>query len=569
MYKLLTTGGAAAGIPLALLINRYLLGNKSTSSAVLSALLGAGAGATGGYGVGKYLEGSQLDDALRNEQVRKKVTDQYDKNVDTIVSYLHEDQDNVKQMNAVAAQIVTDLANSKDLESDVAAKLQLLDKFNIPVEDKQELIRRVLNVAAQLRSANFKLEDGMDTPLFSWLSTDKATGDRLTDKLHTFIRLGKLRLKDAEIANLRRSGAINPGAEVSEKSREYYGGNRLNAIGVELGINPERAKAMMAYNNIAFHLANQFYGDQLGDGITKALSAAGLDRDDLKDPNVIDYLTIRLMPKDMRRNIPVIHRITATQRAKASNGWSYELDNLMMQDPQVLHEQLYQRVGKDAVRRGGVNLTTAAFNFMPGAPGAIIGNLVIPIAFTAANFIKHRGELKLSAWKPSNNYAGNSFLESLRNAYIRRRAGDALTGDVALPVYAFMLPHINEANKTINNVDVATGAIDFIGDIYGYGKFWKAPRTAAKNKLARFGGNALTHLGMGVSTFGNAKAAVNYARDPHSSMWDDVNGISPQLRERLQSGGFSDSDQETLFTNSMLDQYKQLADIADRTYWNR
>lgn len=446
MSKFAATLGAVGGVPLALLINRYLLGNTSNTSKWIAAALGGLGGAATGWGVNKYLEGQALKqmqgDISTNVAANKRLVNQYRDSIsglNSAISAAEKDLTDEQTTNAV------DYWN-KFTESDVYKQLT--------PEGQNQLRAAYLEQLAQLKSVQAAQDEigrtfdpmstAIDEPL---MQLSDAAKQELFDYAQQFASKG------IDIDRHIAYGGLRPGwfDKDDKKLQEMYGILSTKLL-PHFGGNRYRMNAVMAYHNILPEIAsNIMHNPKLPE--------------QYKNPLVIDYLAVSAMPQKLRENLPVTHRIDSITRAGLSRGWSYNIDRQMLIDPNYLSEALNLTSGAELAQDVGYSATSLLTAKLPWV-GNLAANLTTTFGVDAL-----QGQLgsptNIMPWHPK--YDRNGLWSGMwdGSGSARSKAIDLLSGQtrVLVPQYSFMLPTTQRHAKARAMSSMLANAVDMGVDI--------------------------------------------------------------------------------------------------------
>ena len=274
--------GAAISTPLAMLFNRYILGNKSRKSAAIAAALGLAAGGTGGYLYDKYgYRGGKPAD-VKSEPDIPELTDNI-----------------LRSSEERAAYRERLIANGADPEKVDAFINQQVAKLN-SLDDYRANPEKYYNT--------LYTEDALD----SLTPQQRKMFDSMVKRVALDPKLYGRKLPDGTYTNYSGVSGLK-----LKRFQELY--ERVAGTGLYMS-RPQLLSRMAYHDNL--RRAHQILRQDSDGGV-------------FKNPVALDYIAMRAMPEHLRKHLPVSHRLQALQRAIRTRGHSYSVDRQLFFDPEA------------------------------------------------------------------------------------------------------------------------------------------------------------------------------------------------------------------------------------------
>lgn len=430
--------GAAAGVPLALLINRYLLGNKSLTSNIVASLLGGGAGSLAGIGLYNWRKGQ----ALKEHQV----------NLQQLDEHIKAERDKNTKLAAAVGKFVSNPDLDLDDPEQLAALKGVYAQYGKELQDSDinsfKAFAEIQNIDKSLRNPYY----GVDVPLIPIA----AETEELLREHSKFFQDNSAagRFDELNFGGLRTVG------EQGDVFQQILHSN----IGTSLP---------PAHRN--FRLASLMnYHDKLHEiAISKKFNSLPKS---LQTPEIADYMALQAIQPEQRRFIPVMHRLTAAARAKASKGWSYVVDRDMYRDPKYLRQAL----AVPSLQRQATDFSRAMFSV--GTKGKPILNFFLPIlgegsvalpGFTASRTLPDYR----AAFQTANGDTWGT--RNYRNAVINK----LFSPESGVPIYSWAYPEISKLRKLEQGWSTVADLMDIgvdAGDAYKTLKNWSTLSKASR-----------------------------------------------------------------------------------------
>lgn len=330
--------GSMAGLPLALLVNRFLLGNTSGLSNAVAAAVGMGGGAATGLGINTYLQGRKTAQELEAYGAQRERQDKFNATNSEIAEYF-KDRYNIPDSEEGRAFIRSKIApyvtgrSEDEINSIVNGYVGLAEAEQYKSNDAETLLRLGTNTPLDfLSEENYDYID-KTAPRFSALP-DAKNPDKLTRNQYDELYYGGL---------------------VGANRDEVFGELQRGDLGRSLRGNRAKLAAVLNYHNKLMAIAES--GEY-----PKLWNKNNWDSE--KVANIVDFLALQSMPERQRALVPLEHRITATQRAAKSNGYSYEMDRNLMTVPGAWDT---------VIRHGKLMDATENAAFIAGGPATSLG----------------------------------------------------------------------------------------------------------------------------------------------------------------------------------------------------
>ena len=352
------TIGALAGAPLAMLANRFLLGNTSGMSHAIAATLGGAVGAGTGLGIKHYLDSrdqaEQTQKFYAKQQAETEAQLQKYRDIRTTAAAIDDEADRVAYLNKELPIVVKPeyiAGTAKEINADVKTDF------------------------AQDRFANDPVGFGIDAPVDVILpiseATEKVTEAGFKNNEEFFNKLKTQSKRFAAPVSMRGGKPVRR----AEYDEIMWGGlntpdkaSRFVEIQAQTGLPRAQLAAIMNYHQKLVAVAGS-------DLVDKNTAAYHLTQD--QKNKMIDYMAIQAMPESQRRWVPLQHRLTSIQRANISNGWSYELDRDYIIEPEYFKKVSTALAGSEVLR-------DTAFLAVGGPVGA---------ASAVETFLKYSGSM--------------------------------------------------------------------------------------------------------------------------------------------------------------------------------
>jgi hypothetical protein len=380
------TGGAVT-TPLFMLANRYLLGNRSNKSAALAAALGFATGAGGGYLYDSYgYKKNNAGGKGRKDDLIPELTEQILRSPEELKAY---------KSRLIAAGADPD-AVGKFLDSRVAA-LNKLDEYRSNPRKLNE----------------FYTEDALDelTP------EQRSMFDSMVKRIEYVHPKNNTRAKQyAGIPNLTR-----------ERFEKLYG----EVAGYGTWMNRSQLLARMAYHR-NLQEAHQALRQNKDGGVWT-------------NPVALDYIALRAMPANLRRHLPVMHRLKALQRAIISKGHSYDLDKQIFFDPEAQSKAIASVRGHDSL----LPIVSTAITALGG--GKLPANIAGMVIESSDDLARAAGMLQ-----PRKEY-GNSLWDDFWHS---REVVKPMWDPKVAPIYDHMLPRAQQLDNQVATVSLLPRIVD-------------------------------------------------------------------------------------------------------------
>ena len=279
-----TLAGGAVTTPLALLFNRYVLGNTSGRSAMTAGLIGALLGGTGGY----------IYDRLghRRRSEKERALDRVNSPYSDITEDTFRDPEKVR---ALRARLIDEGASSEEADAYIARGQDNLARLDAFRKDPDKVFK------------SFASEDPLDAFTEQQYALYNSLIPRITPKL------GK------------HNGVLNHYMGMEGMTKQSWQ-ELLDMAGHMMSKDSLRARIM--YHNNLQNAYDTLRGKQFSDVY--------------KNPVALDYIALKAVPEALRKHIPVSHRMTALSRAISSRGHSYAVDRDIFYNPKQAGKAIRQ-----------------------------------------------------------------------------------------------------------------------------------------------------------------------------------------------------------------------------------
>ena len=500
--------GAGVGLIPALLINRYALGNTSGKSALLAALIGGGLGAAG-VGLNNYLKGRAL--AAQQASIHR-----YNKQRDL----------GTAELAALAAE-GTDLDSA---ETRQAVRGSLAKVYGLaPDEIPDAAIDATLN---QIEADRFTKSIMSDPDKILNIGTNTALVPMDAQILQSLDQIANNRFK-APGARSQSQERVHGGylADNQGKQGEEVFQQMLNS---ELGLRAaggdrNKLAALINYHNKVYQVASS--------DLIKKLPV------EIQGPEIVDYIALRAMPEEQRRLVPVVHRLSAAARAKATKGWSYSYDFQTMTNPTYFKES--SRIPN--MQEQLVDLSVAATS--PAAAAA----LPVFVGSLADAGISNHFQKSLPVWDPSrDSKLGDTWSTRYYRNEVIKKLTDPSSG---IPIYSWQAPELARQMTHKGVTNLASSGIDAAFDV-------KRMLTSPKMHGIIIG-NAVKYGKKHNKLRGLRKFKYWADKSGVSSFLDPVNYLSGGMNALSGYVGFNDIQQGKLLRDRAVADNLQHSAVAD------
>lgn len=375
-------GGAGVGLVTALLLNR-LLGNTSVKSNVIGAALGLAAG----YGGGHYLYHKRLNE-------NKAINAYTSGAVDNPGKYPYMDPKTGEMSFADPYEVLAEAVNiANETEGDDKAKAEAaVNWFKSNYGDAgwftaEQIEQKIadMRMVEQYNQLQAKYDENpfafyTNAPIRN-LAEDLDKHNKKLDKLDEVV----LRMQKDNV--WKADGYQNTGLSEADFSKAQRAA----------GVKSKQFAAMITYSRL------------LKDVHTNSIIRQHYNNDEPLSPTEIDYIAYNSMPKMYRDAIPLGYRRVAAERARLTNGWSYEIDDNWLRDPDYKGRSMNIVNWTNRAAATSYIASTLALGGHPGllAPYAVYGWLEA----SAGNLPRYTALHQQDTW--ANNRSRNAAMEIL------------------------------------------------------------------------------------------------------------------------------------------------------------